>query len=313
MERRLFPWAALIAIVVLPHVVADRYFMSVIIVCGIYALFAVSLDLIVGFLGVYSFGHAAFLGLGAYTSGILITRYDVSFWLTMPLAAAIAGGVGFLFALPAWRTRGIFFAITTLALAEIVQLVIINVPDVTRGSMGLSIPRPEIPKGFVVDDNGVFFYVTYGLLFLATLAILRFMTSPAGRGLVAIRENEDLAASIGIPVQSITTIVFVASAGLAGLAGSIYGGYIGIASPDLMSVNYSALALLMVIVGGRGTVFGAIMGAFIFSVVTEIFRVADEWRMIAFSLLLIVSMIAMPRGIVAPLLALLDGSAGRRK
>ena len=307
-NNRTTAWLAVIGLLaLLPLVVRDQYFMNVIVLCGIYALFALSLDLVVGYLGVFSFGHAAFFGLGAYAAGLLQTRYALSFWVTLPASMLLAGALGLLFTVPALRMRGIYFAITTLACAEITRLIVISFPEVTRGSMGLAIPQPSVPFGPRMEHGNMFFYVVYALLFLACTVILRFTDSTKGRGLIAIRENEALAQSVGIPVLSTTMGVFTGSAALAGLSGALYGGFVGIATPDLLAVPYSALAILMVIVGGRGTVWGGIAGAFMFTVVTEFFRVADELRMIFFSSLLIISMIVAPRGLVVPMIGLMVG------
>lgn len=304
MNRSHFALASfVVAVAAVPWLPVDGYLLGVLVVCGIYALYAVSLDLIVGFLGVYSFGHAAFFGVGAYVSGILVLSLGWPYWATLPIAAAICGVLGLVFTVPALRTRGIYFAITTLACAEIARLVVVSMPDLTRGYMGLSLPDVSAPWGLALDRTTTFFYAAFGLLVVACVAIVRLLGSRHGRAVIAIRENEALATSIGVPALAVTIALFAASSCVAGLAGALYAGFIGIASPDLLSVNYSALALLMVIVGGRGTVWGAVAGAFLFTVVSEMFRVADEWRMIFFSLMLIVSMIAMPRGLVAPLLA----------
>lgn len=304
---------AIIGIACFPLVSRDRYFTSVLVLCGIYAIFAVSLDLIVGFLGVFSFGHAAFFGAGAYVAGVMQTRYGWSYWPTLPLAVIAAALLGLVFTLPALRMRGIYFAITTLACAEIARLAVVSFPEVTRGSMGLPVPAPAPPWNLSMEHGILFFYVVAALLLIVCVLMRRFTDSAIGRGLIAIRENESLALSVGIPVLTTTTAVFTVSSGLAGLSGALYAGFVGIASPDLMSVSYSALALLMVIVGGRGTIWGGIAGAFMFTGVTEFFRVADEMRMIFFSALLILSMIAMPQGIVAPLLRFAAARKGRAR
>lgn len=299
------PWAAMLlilAVAALPIVITDAYFRSILVICIIYALFAVSLDLIVGFIGVYSFGHAAFLGVGAYTSGILVTKVGLPYLVTIPAAMVIAGLLGLVFSLPALRMRGVYFAITTLACAEIVKLVATNWSSLTDGSMGLPITVNHFGPIEVPDIRVALYYLGLAGLTLACFFLARLVNSPIGRGLIAIRENEALAATNGIPVFLVKSILFSVSAALAGLAGAIYAPFVGIIGPDLLSVNYSALGLLMVVVGGQGTIIGPIIGALLFTVVAEFFRFADELRMVAFSALLIVSIIAMPRGIVAPFL-----------
>ncbi|MBD0416758.1 branched-chain amino acid ABC transporter permease [Oryzicola mucosus] len=285
-----------------PFVVTDLYFQQVMVIFGIYAIFAVALDILFGFLGVHSFGHAAFFGGGAYVCGILMETYGVSFGLSLVAATVLSALLGLLVAIPALRMRGIYFAITTLFCAEVVRLIVTNVPSVTRGTMGLTTPLPSFPGVPYGYENLGFYYLTFAVLALSCFLLERFRRSPLGRSFIAIRENEQLAASVGVPVFRIKFYAFGVSGGLAGLAGAIYAPFIGIISPDLLSPTYSAMGMLMVVVGGFGTIYGAIFGAFMFSVVTEIFRAAAELRMIIFSALLIAAIIFMPRGVLTPLI-----------
>ena len=305
--------AALLVIAVAPFVVIDPYFQQVLVIFGIYAIFAVALDILFGFLGVHSFGHAAFFGGGAYVCGILMETYGVSFGAALVAATLFSAVLGFLIAIPALRMRGIYFAITTLFCAEVVRLVVTNVPNVTRGVMGLTTPMPSFPGVPYGYETAIFYYITFAILVLACFLLERFRVSPFGRSFVAIRENEQLAASVGVPVFRIKFYAFGVSGGLAGLAGAIYAPLIGIISPDLLSPTYSAMGMLMVVVGGFGTIYGAIFGAFMFSVVTEFFRAAAELRMIIFSGILIAAIIFMPRGVLTPLVEYLRRPSGKDK
>lgn len=298
--------AIVLAVAVAPLIITDPYFRYVLVICGIYSIYAVALDLVVGYVGIDSFGHAAFFGCGAYTSGTLMFHIGLPFWSTIPLAMLLSGLLGVCISVPALRLRGVYFAMTTLAAAEIVRLVVMNWPSVTRGMLGLTVPTPEMPFVEPGDEVIVFYYLTFACLIAVCILCRLFIRTPVGRAVIAIRENEDLAAAVGIPAFRLKSGVFVASAMLSGLAGAIYAPFVSILSPDVLSVNYSALGLLMVIVGGKGTIYGALIGAFMFSVVTEAFRVASDLRMIVFSLLLILSIIFMPQGIAG----LLQGVPG---
>lgn len=297
----------------LPFFITDPYFRNTLIICGIYAIFAISLDLIAGFIGVYSFGHAAFLGVGAYTSGILVAKGGLPYLATIPIAMLFSGLLGFVFSLPALRMRGVYFAITTLACAEIIKLVATNWSSLTEGNMGLPVAVTSFAPLPFTDDRLALYYIALTALALCCFFIARFVRSPTGRGLIAIRENEALASTVGVPVFAVKSILFSVSAAIAGLAGAIYAPFVGIVGPDLMSVNYSALGLLMVVVGGQGTIVGPIVGAIMFSLVAEFFRFADELRMIVFSALLVFSIIVMPRGLIAPLIAALNRRFGDRR
>ncbi len=304
---------ALLVVAVAPFVVTDAYFQQVLVIFGIYAIFAVALDILFGFLGVHSFGHAAFFGGGAYVCGILMETWALPFGVALVAATLASAALGFLIAIPALRMRGIYFAITTLFCAEIVRLVVTNVPEVTRGVMGLTTPMPSFPGVSYRYETVAFYYLTFAILVLACFLLERFRISPLGRSFIAIRENEQLAASVGVPVFRIKFYAFGVSGGLAGLAGAIYAPFIGIISPDLLSPTYSAMGMLMVVVGGFGTIYGAIFGAFMFSVVTEFFRAAAELRMIIFSGILIAAIIFMPRGVLTPLVEYLRRPAVRAK
>jgi branched-chain amino acid transport system permease protein len=299
--RLLLLLMATVALLAAPLVVTDPYFRNVMVVFGIYAILAVSLDIIVGFVGIDSFGHAAFFGGGAYATAITM-KAGWPFWLAMPFGALFAALLGLIVSIPALRMRGVYFAITTLACAEIVRLIVINLPELTRGVMGLSVPSVEFPFVEYGGETVAFYYLVVVTLALVCFLFQRFLHSARGRAMLAIRENEALASAVGIPPRRVLRAVFTVSALVAGLAGSIYAPFVGIISPDVISVNYSALAILMVVLGGRGTIYGPIVGAAMFSVVTEFFRIASDLRMIIFSVLLVLAIMLTPRGIAAPLL-----------
>lgn len=304
---------AIAAIALLPIVVTDAYWRSVLTTCGVYAIFAVALDVIVGFVGIYSFGHAAFFGFGAYVSGLLISSANVSFPLALAAATFGSGALGAVLTFPVLRLKGPYFAIATLASAELLRLVAVNWTELTHGVVGLNVPSPAIPFVQPGHELLAFYYLAYGILIASCLVLARFFRSPSGRAVIGVRENEQLASAIGIPAVALKSAMLTVSAALAGAAGALYAPFVGIVSPDLVSVNYSALGLLMVIVGGQGTLVGPILGAFVFTVVTELFRVASDLRMICFSLGLIAAITLTPRGLIAPLLDLGRRSGAGRK
>lgn len=285
-------------ILALPAFIHDPYFRGVLVLTGIYGLLALSLDLLFGVAGQISFGHAALFGLGAYASTLMVTGLGISYWIAAPLALALVGLFGFAIGLLSMRLHGVFFAIATLAVAEILRLINLNWVDFTRGAYGLAVPRPFIPFTSVqMVDKLYYYYFAWGSV-LAVVALLKALQgTPLGRAMRAVAQSEPLAASIAISPLRTKISAFVLSSIIAALAGVIYAPYYGIISPELMGTHYSAIGLLMVVVGGKGTLYGALLGAAIFTVVPELFRAADDLQMVFFASALVLSVLFLPGGL----------------
>jgi branched-chain amino acid transport system permease protein len=298
---------ALVVLLALPAVVRDDYFMHLFIVSGIFVVVAISLDLMVGYVGQLSLAHAAFFALGAYTSALLFVRFQWSMWVGIPAAAAATALAAFLLGLVILRTRGHRFIIITVAFSEIMKLAATNWVDVTRGFMGL--PGLQIPSLYVPGIGAIdiaskdrFYYVVLAAAVLTFVACRRLVRSRIGQAFVLVRENEVLAESLGISAFRYCMIAFVAGAGLAGAAGSLYAHYVGFVSPDLFNFSWVTIMLIMVILGGKGTLLGPALGAVLFTFLPELLREASQWRMIIFATVLIVATLFMPRGIIIPLI-----------
>lgn len=303
---RLATAAVLVALLAVPLVVRDHYYLHLFIVSGIFVVAALGLDLIVGYVGQLSLAHAAFFALGAYTSALLFINFKWSMWVGLPAAALFAALIAFALGWVILRVRGHRFIIITVAFAEIMKLVATNWVDVTRGFMGL--PGLQIPTLFVPGVGPVdlsskerFYYVVLAAAVLAFAVCRRMVRSSIGRAFVLVRENEALAESLGLSAFRYCMIAFVAGAALAGAAGSLYAHYIGFVSPDLFDFSYITIMLIMVILGGKGTLLGPVLGAVIFTFLPELLREASHWRMIIFAVILIVATLFMPRGIIFPL------------
>jgi len=303
---RLAVAAALLALIAVPLVIGDQYYLHLLIVSGIFVIVAISLDLIVGYVGQLSLAHAAFFALGAYTSALLFLRLKWSMWLGLPAAAVLTAIVAFALGWVILRVRGHRFIIITVAFSEIMKLVATNWVDLTRGFMGLpglAIPELYVPGIGNVDISSKvrFYYVVLAGAVLVFLACRRLVRSSIGRAFVLVRENEVLAESLGISAFRYCMIAFVAGAGLAGAAGSLYAHYIGFVSPDLFNFSYVTIMLIMVILGGKGTLLGPALGAVVFTFLPELLREASHWRMIIFATILVAATLFMPRGIIFPL------------
>jgi branched-chain amino acid transport system permease protein len=247
------------------------YLLHIFIVALIYAIFAMSLNLELGFAGLYNFGHVAFFGIGAYTSALLsLSGYPVT--LAMACSMIAAGGAGALLAIPALRLTGDYFGIATLSFGEIIRLCFLNERWLTKGPMGIpGISRPAwIPEGVAGLPRFLIFCTL--LTLLVFLVARRLARSPFGRALKVIREDEYVAQALGKNTLSFKIRTVAAGSILAGLAGSLWAHYISYISPADFTLNETILVLLCVVLGGRGTLWGPILGAFVVIFFQEILR-----------------------------------------
>lgn len=225
----------------------------------ILAIAGVGLMLLIGFTGLVSLGHGAFMAIGAYTNTYLITK-GVPFVAAFPIAGFAALIAGIVIAVPANRMTGIYLAIATLAFSQIVEQLIIRWEPVTRGFQGMPVPPVDL-FGFALTRGWDFYYLCLAVLALVVLAAVNLVRSPTGRALVAIRDSEISAQSLGVNLFRYKTAVFALSAGITGLAGALLAHRMRFISPDAFNILLSIQLLLMVVVGGLGSVQGAIYGA----------------------------------------------------
>ena len=298
--------AVLLALLAVPLVVRDGYYLHLFILSAIFVVVALGLNLIVGYVGQLSLAHAAFFALGAYVSALLFLKLKWSMWIGLPAAAILTGVTAFALGWVILRVRGHRFVIITVAFAEIMKLVATNWVDLTRGFMGL--PGLQIPDLYLpgigsieVSSKERFYYVALAAAVLSFWLCAKLVRSSIGRAFVLVRENEVLAESLGISAFRYCMIAFVVGAALAGAAGALYGHYVGFVSPDLFNFSYITIMLIMVILGGKGTLIGPVLGAVIFTFLPELLREAAHYRMVIFASILIVATLFMPRGIIFPL------------
>jgi len=286
-----------------PFLPIGNYQLHIIIIGCIYAVMVLSLNLITGYVGELSLGNVAFFGVGAFTSALL-TLGGVSFWVSFLAAGMVAGIFGSLIGYITLKLRGAYFVIVTLAFAEILRLIDTNWTSLTNGPMGLSnIPLPEIHIPYLLNitfsDKIHFYYLSLGLLLLALYVVYRLVNSRIGRAWVSIRENEDLAKSIGINAFNYALLAFVVGAIFTGLGGSVYAHYMSFIGPDVFSFSITVSMLIMLIMGGKGTIIGPIIGAFVFTALPEYLRIAQLYRLSILGIILIFAVIFLPAGIVS--------------
>jgi branched-chain amino acid transport system permease protein len=295
------PLAALAVILALASLSLPPYYTGIAVMVAVFALFALSVDLVFGRLGYVTFGHAAFFGLGAYATALLTLHGGLHVWLAAIVAILPCALLGALIGFASLRVGGAYFAIASLTAAEILHLVAGSWMDVTRGPLGLIVPPPAFPWAMRHGIGGQHLHLALiiVLVALAYAVVGRLSRSPVGRSWLAIRESVNLAESIGIPTLRARVINLSLSGGLAGLAGGLLVPKILVVSPDLLSPTYSAMALLMVILGGRGTLLGPLLGGILFAVLPETFRAIDEYRLAVFAVLILVMIRLQPDGMVA--------------
>jgi ABC-type branched-subunit amino acid transport system permease subunit len=300
---RVFSLGALILfIAILPLLVVTPYFLHIFILVGMYILFALSYDLCVGQVGVLSLAHPAFFGVGAYTAAILAVNYNISpllcFFLGGIFAAVLALGIG----IPSFRLSQHSFAIGTLGFALIAELISKNWIDLTRGPMGIpGIPRPTLSIPYLfswqVDTLTKFYYLMYVLVGLGVAFYLILTTSRVGRAFRGLREDEILAVSAGIHPLKYKMIAFVTGACMAGVIGVFYAYWYTLVSPEQLSLYYTTNLLIIVFLGGRGSLRGIVIAAFLFTALPEFLRIAPQFRLILYGSILLLAVIYFPDGI----------------
>lgn len=294
--------AALLALA-LPLAVKDPFLLHIMIVVLLYTVLASSLNLIVGYIGQLSLAHAAFLGIGAYWSTILTVDFGWNVWVAMATSGIAAALAGVVIGAITLRLEGHYFVLITLAFAEVLRLVALNWVEVTRGPLGFpNIPAPSLDLfGLARFDFGSkihFYYLILGVVAVNLYVTYRFVHSNMGRAAVAIRENRQLAQSVGINPFRYALMAFVIGAFFAGLSGAFYAHYITYVGPEVFGFAFTVTMLIMIIVGGKATIAGPVIGAVIISVLLEELRFAKEIRLSLFGILLILSVLFFPNGLV---------------
>jgi ABC-type branched-subunit amino acid transport system ATPase component/ABC-type branched-subunit amino acid transport system permease subunit len=298
------PWTVLISVAVLlvaiyPLLSDDLYYQNMIILSMVFAVGAVGLNIITGYAGYVSLGQGAFLGLGAYTVGIGVTEVGGSPWLWVIAAGGVCALMAALLGVVAMRARGHSFVILTIAFLFLMQIVATNWDSLTNGTGGITLP---LPTWSVDYQNWPFYYALMGLLALSLLLAWWIRRNKFGMGLIAIREDEDKAATVGVNTRVYKILAFAASAVFVGMAGGVYGYYLSFIDPiGMFNILLSVQIILSLLLGGRGTLWGPVLGAFIVEPLNEISN--NEFgggnaRLLIFGGLLALVVLFMSRGII---------------
>lgn len=282
-----------------------EYVLHILVMVGIYAILTLSLNLAVGFTGLSVLGHAAFFCAGAYTSALLTLNWGWPAWLALPLAGVMAAILGLLIGYPSLRVKGDYFALTTFGFGIIVYAIAKNWIGLTRGPLGLpGIPPFEI-CGIALSSSGSYLLLVALVVALTYFLLRRIVESPYGRVLTGIREDEIAAMALGKDTLRYKLQALTIAALFAGLAGSLYAHHITFIDPSSFTVNESIAILLMVVLGGMGSLPGSVLGAAVLVVLPEALRfvglpssVAAPLRQMIYGLLLIMLMMFRPQGIL---------------
>jgi branched-chain amino acid transport system permease protein len=301
-----------------PLWLSDQYILHTLITTGIFIIAAMSLNLLLGYTGQLSLGHVAFFGIGAYASALTTLGFDVELldglhvvhqpWPAIAglfIGMVVAGLSGYAIGRLSFKVRGAYFVIVTISFAEVTRLVALNWVELTQGPLALTgIPPYTIGfqglGSYTLWNKTAYYYLVVTAGVTAYVVISRLVRSRIGRAMIALKENEQLASSVGIDVTRYLVLAAVVSAAMAGCAGSLYAHYLKIIDPDIFLFIYTVTMVIMVITGGKGTLAGPIVGGLIFGFLPLILRplAAPAVQWIIYGALMIVIVFVLPQGIV---------------
>lgn len=298
MRARLLTALGLLALAALPLIGGEGYVTHLAILMLIFSILASSLNLLMGYTGLVSIAHAAFFGVGGYTSGLLAVRLGFPFWAALAIAPVVTALVALGIGVPSFRTRGIYYIIVTVAFQLIATEVMDGWHALTGGGFGLrGVPRPAN-----FESRMAYYYLVLVVAWLAHWAMIRVIRSPLGVALMALRDNETKALMMGIDPLRYKTFVFTFASGLAGLAGSLYVHYLEYAHPEFFDFAVSIDLFLAVMLGGAGTVYGPLFGVFVLELIREVLHEFAAVRLLLFGILLVGLIVFLPQGLLPPLL-----------
>ena len=274
----------------------NNYALQVAVYCGIYVLLAVSLNMLIGYTGIFSMGHVAFYCLGAYTSALLATKLNMPFVVCFLAGGMVAGIAGALIGIATLRLNDLFLTFTTMGLGEVIRIIIQNAAF-TNGALGVTgIPMPRFFGRAM--SRVEFYYMVLVLVFACVLVVYRLVRSNTGRTLMTIRDDASAASSLGINVFSYKMRIMILSCFIAGLAGSLYATFVQYINASNFSINVSINIIAMVTIGGMGTIAGPILGATLLQILPEAIRFLQDYRQLMFGAALVISVMFAPKGLV---------------
>lgn len=280
-----------------PLIWSDSHFHHLMVLAGIYAILSLGLSLFMGYAGQISLGHAAFFGIGAYTTAILTTKYALPSMVALGASATSAALVAYFIGRPILKLKGYFLALATLGFGEIFLVIVRETTELTGGVIGIfGIPWFSV-MGFSFDTYLKQYYLTWGVLIGLFIFSKNLVRSKVGRALLAVSASEDAASSVGIDVPRMKLKVFILGAAFAGLAGSLFSYVMSTANPDAFSLGLTVLVVMMVILGGMGNLYGPIAGAILLTCLMDLLSKYQEYSLPLYGVILILLLIFFPDGI----------------
>ncbi len=295
--RKIILVVAVLALI-FPFLFSNVYIIRMGTISLMYVMLALGINLIMGYMGQMTFGHAAFWGIGAYTAAIMSTKLGTPFIVDIICAALIAGTFGFLLGLPVLKVKGYYLTIVTLGFGEIIRLVELNSTKLTGGAMGIKgIPGIKL-FGKEFDSHLVFYYLILILAVITIIILLRINKSRYGLALKSIRDDDSAAEVLGVDVVKTKIKTFVISAMIAGVAGAFFAHYITYIDSTSFTTSVSQEMTVMVIIGGIGSIPGTIIGATVLTIVPELIRQLMEYRMLLYGLIMLLMTLFRPHGLL---------------
>ena len=287
---------------VLPFVLPNSFYMDLVIRMAINAVIVLGLNLLIGFAGQISLGHAGFLGIGAYASAVLPTHFGWHPILAMGAGAVVTGALAALVARPIFKLKGHYLAMAALGLGIILNIVLRNEATWTGGPDGMPVPAMGL-FGFELTSDKQWYWVVALLLSVSVWASLNLIDSPFGRALRALHGSEVASQVVGVDVVRYKVAIFVLSAVFASLMGSVTAHYVGFVTPNLADFFHSIELVTMVVIGGMASVYGSLVGAVLLTALPQALATFEGWETVAFGAILMACMIFMPKGLVPTLAA----------
>lgn len=290
-----------VCLVIFPFIVTNTYYISTMVFVGINGIIAIGLSLLMGYAGQISIGHAAFFGLGAYTSAVLTAKLGFHPWGAFFLGILLSSCIALIIGIPSLKLKGHYLAMATLGFGEITYIVFNELTDITGGPSGIG----DIPKislaGYTMNTDIKYYFFVWAFLLLVLTLSLNLIHSRIGRALRSIHDSEVAANAMGVNTSKLKIQVFMISAVFGSVAGSLYTHYVTFVSPSSFGLFFSILLVMMVVIGGMHSVWGALIGAALLTILPEFLRALKDFEIFVYGAVLLLIMIFLPRGLIGGL------------
>jgi branched-chain amino acid transport system permease protein len=295
-RNKIYILGTLILLFILPFVIENSYTMYIVNLVGIYAIMTIGLNIVLGYTGQISIVNAGFMGIGAYITSLSMVRLGVPLYIGLPMAGILTAGIGVIIGFPALRLGSHYLAMATLACNQALQLIMIHWKSVTMGAAGVSISSVNLGP-IALNSNHRLYFLVIPITLILIYLYRNIIKSKLGRSLIAIRDSEIAAQSMGVSLAKYKTTAFALSGFYAGIGGGLLALVIGYVSPESFGLNESVFHLAILVIGGTATLPGPILGSIFFVVAPELFHWMVEYKVLVFSLIALAFIIFMPGGI----------------